>query len=261
MQRPRDGNGPGVTRWCQEQGASLVAQLAKNLLVMQETPVQFLGQEVPLEEGKATHSSILGLPGWPAGKESAGNAGDLGSIPGLGRSSGEGKGYALQYPGLESSMDCIVQGVAKSSTRLGDLHFHFSLEEQERGKCLKVSTGRGGQEVRDRGAPTGALRGLREPHPESGGSGSVSGCCEECALVALLGRGGRLGGQRGESRGWGEWSPGGLDVGDGTRGVLLYLKGQLMGSADGLDAECEREKTNKTFRLWPQRLGPPKGRL
>ena len=45
-------------------GASLVAQLVKNLLAMQETPVQFLGQEYPLEKGYATHSSILGLPLW-----------------------------------------------------------------------------------------------------------------------------------------------------------------------------------------------------
>ena len=42
--------------------ASLVAQLVKNLSAVQETPVQFLGQEDPLEEGEATHSSILGLP-------------------------------------------------------------------------------------------------------------------------------------------------------------------------------------------------------
>ena len=42
--------------------------------------------------------------------------GDLGSIPGLGRSPGEGKGYPLQYFGLENSMDYIVQGVAKSQT-------------------------------------------------------------------------------------------------------------------------------------------------
>jgi len=41
--------------------------------------------------------------------------GDLSSIPGLGRAPGEGKGYAFQYSGLENSMDCIVQGVAKSS--------------------------------------------------------------------------------------------------------------------------------------------------
>ena len=44
--------------------------------------------------------------------------GDLGSIPGLVRSPGEGKGYPLQYLGLENSMDCIGHGVAKSQTRL-----------------------------------------------------------------------------------------------------------------------------------------------
>jgi len=49
-----------------------------------------------------------------AGKESTCNAGDLGSIPGLGRSPGDGKGYPLQYSGLEKSMDCIVHGVAES---------------------------------------------------------------------------------------------------------------------------------------------------
>ena len=49
-------------------------------------------------------------------KESACNAGDPGSIPGLGRSPGEGKGYPLQYSSLENSMDCIVHGVAKSRT-------------------------------------------------------------------------------------------------------------------------------------------------
>ena len=58
------------------------------------------------------------------GKESARNAGDLGSIPGLRRSLGEGKGYPLQYPGPENSMDCIVHGVAKSKNRkLSDFHF------------------------------------------------------------------------------------------------------------------------------------------
>ena len=49
-------------------------------------------------------------------------AGDLGSIPGLGRSRGEGKGYPLQYSGLENSMDCTVHGVSKSQTRLSDFH-------------------------------------------------------------------------------------------------------------------------------------------
>ena len=45
-------------------GASLVAQLVKNPPAMQETPVHFLGQEIPLEKGLATHSSIVGLPWW-----------------------------------------------------------------------------------------------------------------------------------------------------------------------------------------------------
>ena len=43
---------------------SLIAQLVKNLPAMQDTLVQFLGWEDPLEKGKATHSSILGLPLW-----------------------------------------------------------------------------------------------------------------------------------------------------------------------------------------------------
>ena len=55
----------------------------------------------------------MGFPDGSAGKESACNVGDLGSIPRLGR---EGKGYPLQYSGLENSMDCIVHGVAKSWT-------------------------------------------------------------------------------------------------------------------------------------------------
>ena len=65
----------------------------------------------------------LGFPGGSAGKESACNAGDLGSIPGLGRSPGEGKGYPLQYSGMENSMDCIEHGVTKSQIRLNDFHF------------------------------------------------------------------------------------------------------------------------------------------
>ena len=63
------------------------------------------------------------FPGGSVGKESACRAGDLGLIPGLGRSPGEGKGYPLQCSGLENSMDCIVHGVAKSQIRLNDFHF------------------------------------------------------------------------------------------------------------------------------------------
>ena len=54
-----------------------------------------------------------------------------GSIPGLGRFLGEGKGYPLQYSGLENSMDCIVRGVSKSRTQLSDFRFHCG----EAGEC------------------------------------------------------------------------------------------------------------------------------
>ena len=69
----------------------------------------------------------MGFPGGSAGKESACNVGDLGSIPGSGRSPGEGKDYPLQYSGLENSMDCIVHGAAKSRTRLSDFNFSLGL--------------------------------------------------------------------------------------------------------------------------------------
>ena len=68
---------------------------------------------------------FLGFPCGSADKESSCNSGDLGSIPGLGRSPGEGKGYPLQYSGLENSMDYIAHGVAKSQTWLTDFHFHL----------------------------------------------------------------------------------------------------------------------------------------
>ena len=60
-----------------------------------------------------------------AGKESACIVGDLSSIPGLGSSPGEGKGYPFQYSGLENSMDCIVHGVTKSWTQLSNFHVHW----------------------------------------------------------------------------------------------------------------------------------------
>ena len=59
----------------------------------------------------------MGFPCGSAGKESSCNVGDLGSIPGLGRSPGEGKGYPLQYSGLENSKGCIsLWGHKESNT-------------------------------------------------------------------------------------------------------------------------------------------------
>ena len=99
--------------------ASLIAQLVKNPLAVKETPVRFLGQEDPLERDRLPTPVILGFPCDLAGKESACNVGDLGSIPRLGRSPGEGKG---QYSGLGNSMDYTVHGVTKSQTQLSDFH-------------------------------------------------------------------------------------------------------------------------------------------
>ena len=67
----------------------------------------------------------LGFPDSPVGKESACNVGELGSIPGLGRSPREGKDYPLQYSGLKNSMDCIVHGVTENQTQLSNFHFYI----------------------------------------------------------------------------------------------------------------------------------------
>ena len=130
-----------------------MAQRLKHLPAMRETWVQSLGGEDPPEKEMATHSSILAwrIP-WTeelGGLQSTGCKesdmterlhfhfvaqlvknppamwGDLGSFPRLGRSPDEGKGFPLQYSGLENSIGCIVHGVAKSWTRLSDFHFHF----------------------------------------------------------------------------------------------------------------------------------------
>ena len=107
--------------------ASLIAQLEKNLPAMEDTPVQFQGWEICWRRGGLPTPVFLGFPCGLAGKESSCNVGDLGSIPGLGKSPGEGKGYPLQYSCLENSMDCVVHGVTKSQTRLSGFHFLYIL--------------------------------------------------------------------------------------------------------------------------------------
>ena len=89
-------------------------------------------KDLPLKSARRTglprdgqHFSVVsdGFPGGSAGKESACNVGDLGSIPGLGRYPGKGNGSPLQCSGLENSMD----GVPKSRNRLSDVHFPLTL--------------------------------------------------------------------------------------------------------------------------------------
>ena len=90
--------------------ASMIAQLVKNLPAMQETLVRFLGWKIPWRRDRLTTPVFSGFPCGSAGKESSCNVGDLGLIPGLGRSPGEGKGYPLQYAGLENSMGSQIVG-------------------------------------------------------------------------------------------------------------------------------------------------------
>ena len=73
-----------------------VAQLVKNLPAIQETPFDSWVGKIRWRRDKLPNPVFLGFHGGSAGKESASNAGDLGSIPGLGRSTGEGIGYPLQ---------------------------------------------------------------------------------------------------------------------------------------------------------------------
>ena len=79
-------------------------------------------QSVVLYYGRP--SQFRGFPCGSAGEESACNAGDLGSVPGLGRSPAEGKGYPLQYSALQNSMDYTVHGATESDmTERLSLHF------------------------------------------------------------------------------------------------------------------------------------------
>ena len=87
-------------------------------------PLNYLQWEYGQESGKE------GFSYGSAGKESAYNVGDLGLIPGLGRFSGEGNGYPLQYSGLENSTDSIVYEVTTSQTQLND--FHWKKYESQR---------------------------------------------------------------------------------------------------------------------------------
>ena len=80
---------------------------------------------------------VIGLPWWLAGKDSSCNAGDLGSIPGLGRSPGEWKGYPFQSSGLENFMDCIAHGVTKNQTQMSNFHFRSPLVDFPGGPVAK----------------------------------------------------------------------------------------------------------------------------
>ena len=102
-----------------------ITQLVKDMSVMRRPQFNFWVRQIHWRRDSLTTPVFLSFPCGSAGKESTCYAGDLGPIPGLGRSPGEGKCCPLQYSGLENSMAYTVHGVTKSWTQLSDFHFHF----------------------------------------------------------------------------------------------------------------------------------------
>ena len=104
----------------------MVAQLIKNLHVIQETLVRFLGQDIFWRRDRLPTPVFLGFPRGSNDNESTYNAGDLGPIPRLGRPSGGSQGNPLQYSCLKNpfidggAWQATVHGVATSPTRLSD---------------------------------------------------------------------------------------------------------------------------------------------
>ena len=94
----------------------LVAQLVKNRLQCRRPWFDSWVGKFPWRRDRLPTPVFLSFPGGSEGKESTCNAGDPGSIPGSGRSPGEGIGYPLQYSGLENSMDYLVHGVTELNT-------------------------------------------------------------------------------------------------------------------------------------------------
>ena len=106
-----------------------MAQLVKNRLHCRRPQFDSWVRKIGWRRDRLPTPVFLGFPCGSAGKESTCNVGDLGSIP------GEGKGYPVQYSGLESSMDYRVHGVKKSQTRLSNFHFIFAFQELRFKEC------------------------------------------------------------------------------------------------------------------------------
>ena len=107
---------------------ALVAQLVQNPPAMQETPVRFLSQEDPLEKGKATHSSILGLPLWLSWQRLCLQCRRPGFDPWFGKI--PWRRERLHTPVFWPGEICIVHGVPKSWTWLSDFHFTSPLDSR-----------------------------------------------------------------------------------------------------------------------------------
>ena len=110
----------------------LIAQLVKNLPAMQETAFRFLGWKIHWRRDRLLNPIFLGFPCGSAGKESTCNMGDLGLIPRLGRSPGEGKGYPLQYSWASLAAQLVKNPPAVRETWVQSLGWEYPLERRER---------------------------------------------------------------------------------------------------------------------------------
>ena len=109
--------------------ASLVAQLVKNLPAMQETPVDSWVGKIRWRRDRLPTPVFLGFLGSSDSKESACKAGDLGWIPGLGRSPGEGRGYPVQYSWASLVAQMVKNPPAMQETWVPSLGWEDPLEE------------------------------------------------------------------------------------------------------------------------------------
>ena len=114
------------------------APLIKNPPAMQEIPVESWVGKIHWRRDRLPTPAFLGFPCDSPGKEPAYNEGNLGSIPGLERSPGEGKGYQLHYSGLENSVAFIIYWVTRSRTWLSDFHFQYFMFSIFEAKWFKV---------------------------------------------------------------------------------------------------------------------------
>ena len=117
--------GEGIGYPLQYSWVSLVVQLVKNLPAIQEIRFDSCVRKIRWRRDRLPTPVLLGFPCSSDGQESSCSAGDLGLIPGLGRSPGEGNSYPLQYSGLENSIDYSPWG-CKETDRTKQLSLSFS---------------------------------------------------------------------------------------------------------------------------------------
>ena len=167
-----------------------MAQLVKKRLQPPGPQLSSRVGKICLRRERLPTPVFLGFPCGSAGKESTRNAGDLGSIPGLGRSPGEGSIYPHQHSGLENSMHCIVHGVTKIRTRLSDSHFTShtkhspaplpsNKEDIQRGQGLQGGVKDPREEWGTPGRSWGPQGGAGDPREERGTPGRGQGPREE----------------------------------------------------------------------------------